>query len=81
MKPVKISDESDFKLISDYLFDVGCCRICVLRFLDPNIDDFLDVESSLKSVKAKLKLNPSFYHLPKVNYRKTSRSSVLKMSQ
>lgn len=50
MKPVVTNSESDWKLISDFLFEAGCCRVCVLRFLDPNIDDFLDVEKSLKSV-------------------------------
>jgi hypothetical protein len=45
-----MKSESDVKLLSDYLSDVGCCRICVLRFLDPNIDDFLDVENSLLKV-------------------------------
>ncbi|CRL04278.1 CLUMA_CG017376, isoform A [Clunio marinus] len=39
----------DFLLISDFLDEIGCCRICTLRFLKPNIDDFLDVENSLKS--------------------------------
>ncbi|CRL04294.1 CLUMA_CG017392, isoform A [Clunio marinus] len=39
----------DFILISDFLDEIGCCRICTLRFLKPNIDDFLDVENSLKS--------------------------------
>ena len=48
-----MKSESDLKLFSDYLIDVGCCRICVLRFLDPKIDDFLDVENSLKKVNKK----------------------------
>lgn len=41
----------DFKLISDYLFDIGCCEICVLRFLKPNVDDFLDVTKSFQKVR------------------------------
>lgn len=40
----------DFKLISDYLFEIGCCEICVLRFLKPNVDDFLDVTKSFQKV-------------------------------
>jgi hypothetical protein len=48
-----MKDESDLNLLSDYLTDVGCCRICVLRFLDPKIDDFLDVDSALKKVNKK----------------------------
>lgn len=50
-----MKSESDLKLFSDYLIDVGCCKICVLRFLDPKIDDFLDVENSLKKVNKKSK--------------------------
>ena len=50
MENERMNSEVDFKLVSDYLFSVSCCRICVLRFLKPNIDDFLDVAGSLKSV-------------------------------
>lgn len=38
----------DFNLVGEYLNDVGCCRTCVLRFLKPNIDDFLDVDYALR---------------------------------
>lgn len=46
-----MSDKIDFKLVSEYLFDIGCCRICVLRFLKPVIDDFLEVDYALKKVR------------------------------
>lgn len=53
------------KILSDYLFDIGCCEICVLRFLRASIDDFLDVQSTFQKVNklarfqfiAKLKLS------------------------
>lgn len=50
MKPQVMSCEIDFKLVSEFLFNAGCCKICVLRFLKPEIDDFLDVENSFESV-------------------------------
>lgn len=50
MKPQAMSEKIDFKLVSDYLHDTGCCKICVLRFLKPNIDDFLEVDYALKNV-------------------------------
>jgi hypothetical protein len=74
--------ESDFKLISDYLFEIGCCRICVLRFLNPNIDDFLDVENSLKSVNTKVKLNSFLCCSTQTDYRKMSQLlSLMKQQQ
>lgn len=33
----------DLKVLSEYLTSIGCCSICVLRFLNPRIDDFFDV--------------------------------------
>lgn len=46
----------DNNLISDYLFDIGCCEICVLRFLKPNVDDFLDIEKSFQKVSKNIEL-------------------------
>lgn len=43
-----MSEKVDTHELSDFLLTSGCCRVCVLRFLKPlNIDDFLDVETSL----------------------------------
>lgn len=36
--------------LSNYLSEAGCCQMCVLRFLKPRMDDFLDVNESLKNV-------------------------------
>lgn len=51
MKTEEMGSLVDFKIVSKYLFEVGCCKVCVLRFLKPNIDDFLDLEAALKNVK------------------------------
>lgn len=50
MKSENMSSKLDFKLVSEYLRTAGCCWICVLRFLKPGIDDFLDLEYAFKSV-------------------------------
>ena len=36
--------------LSNYLSEAGCCQMCVLRFLKPRMDDFLNVTESLKNV-------------------------------
>lgn len=46
----KMSEEFDSKGVSDFLTAAGCCQICVLRFLKPNIDDFLDEKFSVQKV-------------------------------
>jgi hypothetical protein len=38
------------KLIHGYLSSIGCCEVCILRFLRGRGNDFLDVKKSLKSV-------------------------------
>lgn len=50
MKPKAMSEKINFELVSEFLLGIGCCRICVLRFLKPNIDDFLEVDYALKKV-------------------------------
>lgn len=57
-----MSEQIDIKLLSEYLRDVGCCRVCVLRFLKPNIDDFLDVETALGNVNRNYSLFLHCFH-------------------
>lgn len=36
--------------LSNYLSEAGCCQMCVLRFLKPRMNDFLNADESLKKV-------------------------------
>lgn len=77
MKPEEMSSKIDFKLVSEYLRTVGCCKICVLRFLKPNIDDFLDLEYSFKSVNIDAVNRFYIYRDEIINYRKESKTKLL----
>lgn len=70
-----MKSESDFKSLSEYLTEIGCCRTCVLRFLKPNIDDFLDVEKSLENVNKKLQNKSKLAGKIKLFHRKTSQTT------
>lgn len=50
MKSETMNSDDDSDAIIEFLLTIGCCRICVLRFLKPNIDDFLNVDDSWKKV-------------------------------
>lgn len=77
MKPEEMTSKIDFKLVSEYLRTVGCCKICVLRFLNPNIDDFLDLEYSFKSVNIAAVNYFYIYRDDRINYRKESYMKLL----
>lgn len=55
--------------LSDFLSSAGCCKMCVLRFLKPWMDDFLNVEDSLKKVRNFKKLTFLIYYF---NQQKTT---------
>lgn len=45
--------EGSLQLFYNYLEEIGCCQICILRYMKGRGNDFLFVKSSLKSVNIK----------------------------